>query len=159
MEALCTSQNWAQPHKHLIPEIPHMDREPLQSLSGFCPLQTFYTCHFINYLFKTMENGFIHISHKGREFIPNSSHLDQAEQNLLWITPRTKQSYIKKVKEKQTKTESWTTKSNSTCALCSQQFQILPLSSLLKVYINTRAHPSHMTESQRCVNRDVHVCY
>lgn len=27
-----------------------------------------------------------------------TSHLDQAEQNLLWITPRTKQSYTKRVK-------------------------------------------------------------
>lgn len=90
MGALCTSQNWAQPHKHLTPRISHMDREPLQSLSGFCPLQTFCMCHFKNYLFMTMEKGFIHINHTGREFIPNTSHLDQAEQNLLWIAPRTK---------------------------------------------------------------------
>lgn len=33
-------------------------------------------------------------------------------------------------------------KSTSTCALCTQQFQILPLSSILEVYINTRAHPA-----------------
>lgn len=154
MGALCTSQNWAQPHKHLTPKISHMDRELLQSLAGFCPLQTFCMCHFINYLFMTTEKGFTHISYTGREFIPNTSHLDQAEQKLLWITPRTKQIYTKKINP-----ESWTTTSTSTCALCTHQFQILPLCSSLKVYINTRAHPSHMTGDQPCINRDVHVCY
>lgn len=82
-----------------LPKFLTWTRDPLQTLSQFCPLQTFYMCHFINCLFMTMEKGFIHISHTEREFIPNSSHLDQSAQNLLWITPRTKKTYIKKVKK------------------------------------------------------------
>lgn len=154
MGALCTSQNWAQSHKHLTPKISHMDREPQQSLSGFWPLQTFHMCHFINYLFMTMEKGYIHISPHWKGIY--SKHFSFRSSRTKFPVNYSKD---KTKLHQQSKQKSWTTKNISTCALCTHQFQILPLSSLLKVYRNTRAHPNHMTEDYHCVNRDVHVCY
>lgn len=114
-----------------LPKIPTWTENPTKPVRVLASANILHV-PLMDYHSMAMVKGFIHTSHTEREFILSTFRLDQAEQNLLGLLHGQNKVTPRKWKNP----ESWTTKSTIPCTLCTQQFQILPPSSWLKMYIS-----------------------